>query len=91
MYQQSDRVNQCLLHILSVSVPQARPTELTLNPAAVLTATARLSVNCFLTALMTRGALKIHKQQRHLRCYSDVEPNSQASLLKQLLPDHQMT
>lgn len=60
-YHQSDRIKQRFFDILSISVPQARPTELTLNPTAVLTATARLCVNSFLTALMTRGTLKMHK------------------------------
>lgn len=62
MYQRSDRIEQRLLDVLSVSVPQARPAELTLNPPTVLAAAARLGVNSFLTALMTRGALKIHRE-----------------------------
>ena len=62
VYQQSDRIKQRLLDILSVSVPQARPTELTLNAPTVLTAAARLRVSSLLTALMTCGALKIHKE-----------------------------
>lgn len=57
-----DRIKQRLPDILSVSVPQTRPTELTLNPPTVLTATACLRVNSFLTALMTCRALKIHKE-----------------------------
>lgn len=60
-YHQSDRIKQRFFDILSISVPQTRPAELTLNPTAVLTATARLCVNSFLTALMTRGTLKIYK------------------------------
>lgn len=60
-YHQSDRIKQRFFDILSISVPQARPAELTLNPTAVLTATARLCVNSFLAALMTRGTLKIYK------------------------------
>ncbi len=60
--QQADRIKQRLLHVLSVSVPQAWPTELTLNPPTVLAAAARLCVNGFLAALMTCGALKIRKE-----------------------------
>lgn len=62
VYQQPDRIEQRLLDVLSVSVPQARPTELTLNPTTVLTTAARLGVNSFLAALVTRRALKIHKE-----------------------------
>ena len=54
----SDRIKQRFPDILSISVPQARPTELTLNPTTVLTAAARLSVDSFLSALVTRGALR---------------------------------
>lgn len=61
IWQQSDRIQQRLLDILSVSVSQTGPTELTLNTSTVLTAAARLSVNSFLTALMTCGALKTQK------------------------------
>lgn len=55
---QSDRIKQRLPDIFSVSVPQTRPTELTLNPPTVLAAAACLGVNSFLTALMTCGALE---------------------------------
>lgn len=61
VYQLTDRIKQRLPHVLSISVLQARPTELTLNPSAVLAAAARLGVNGFLPALMTRGALSIRK------------------------------
>lgn len=49
-------IEQGLLDILSVSVPQTRPAELTLNPPTLLAAAARLGVDSFLTALMTGGA-----------------------------------
>lgn len=58
----SDRIKQRLPDILSVSVPQAWPTELTLNPTTVLTAAARLSVDSFLSALVTCRALKTKKE-----------------------------
>ena len=61
MYQTSDRIKQRFPDVLSVSVPQAWPTELTLNPTTVSTATAGLCVNGFLPTLMARGALKIQR------------------------------
>lgn len=53
----TDRIKQSLPDILSISVPQARPAELTLNPSTVLIAAASLCVDSFLPALMARGAL----------------------------------
>lgn len=50
------RIQQGLPHVLSVSVPQTRPTELTLDSPAGLASAARLSVHGLLTALVTRGA-----------------------------------
>lgn len=64
--QQSDRIKQCLLDILSVSVPQTRPTELALNPPTLITAATCLSVHCFLTALMTRRALRSKHNEKNM-------------------------
>lgn len=59
----SDRIKQSFPDVFSVSVPQAGPTELTLNPVAVHTATARFRVYGLLAALMARGALEIYKEE----------------------------
>lgn len=69
MHKQSDRIKQCFPDVLSISVPQARPAELALNPAAILTATARLCVNGLLTALMTRRPLK-HVHHKDVSTFS---------------------
>ena len=52
-----DRVQQSLLDVLAVAVPQARAAELTLDPAAALVPAASLGVAGFLAALVTGGAL----------------------------------
>lgn len=57
VFEESDRVEQSLSDILPVPVPQTRPAELTLNPAAALAAAAGLAVDSFLTTLMASGAL----------------------------------
>lgn len=73
MCEQSDRIKQRLPDILSVSVPQTRSAELTLNPATLLGAAARLCVNRFLTALMTCGALKKNKKHGILQTHLSEE------------------
>lgn len=54
------RIKQSLLDVFSVSVPQTRPTELALDPTALLTTTARLGVDRLLATLVTGGALGTH-------------------------------
>lgn len=57
-FEKSDRIKQRLSDILPVPVPQTRPAELTLNPAAALAAAAGLGVDGFLTTLMASRALR---------------------------------
>lgn len=59
----SDRIEQSFPDIFSVSVPKAGPAELTLNPMAVHTATARFCVHGLLAALMARGALDVYREE----------------------------